>query len=325
MRVTAPFPTTQVASVRPRDPSSRWLIEGLWSHQAVGIIGGLPKAGKSWLGLDIAVSVASGTACLTHFEVSRKGPVLVYLAEDHEADVRDRIEQLCAHRRLALDSLPLHLLGVPCLRLDVEDHAERLEATVAALQPRLLLLDPLVRMHRGDENSSSDISRLLGFLRELNRRHDLSIVLVHHMSKKSRASLGQALRGSGDLHAWVDSACYLLPKANEQLQLTIEHRAAPAPTPKLLRLIKDHPAHLELIGEQAEATPLVDALRHVLLEAPEPITRTALRQRLRINNARLGEALQKLEARGLACRTLAGWTASNGHDSHQMCLPGSTI
>lgn len=323
MRVTAPFPTTQVASVHPRDPSSRWLIEGLWSHQAVGIIGGLPKAGKSWLGLDIAVSVASGTACLAHFEVSRPGPALVYLAEDHETDVRDRIEQLCAHRRIDLDSLPLHLLSVPCLRLDVEDHADRLEATVAALEPRILLLDPLVRMHRGDENSSSDISRLLGFLRELNRRYDLSIVLVHHMSKKSRTSLGQALRGSGDLHAWVDSACYLLPKANEQLQLSIEHRAAPAPSPKLLRLIKDCPAHLQLVGEPAEAAPLVDALRGALLEASEPMTRGALRQHLRINNARLGEALQKLEARGLACRTSAGWTASNGSDPRQMSLPGS--
>ncbi len=325
MRVTDPFPTTQVASVRPRAPSSRWLIEGLWSHQAVGVIAGIPKLGKSWLGLDVAVSVASGTTCLARFEVSSPGPALIYLAEDHEADVRDRIEQLCAHRQIDFESLPVRLLCVPCLRLDVEDHAERLEATVAALQPRLLLLDPLVRMHRGDENSSSDISRLLGYLRELNRRHDLSIILVHHMSKKSRSSLGQALRGSGDLHAWVDSACYLLPKANEQLQLTIEHRAAPAPSPKLLRLIKDHPAHLELVGEQAEAAPLVEALRLALLEASEPMTRTALRRRLRINNARLGEALQKLEARGLASRTQAGWTASNGHDPHQMCLPGSSI
>ena len=323
MRLTAPFPTTRVASVRPRDVSSRWLIDKLWSHQAVGFIGGTPKAGKSWLGLDIAVSVASGTPCLGRFEVSSKGPALVYLAEDHEADVRDRIEQICAHRKIDIDSLALHLLDVPSLRLDVDDHAERLESTVAALEPRLLLLDPLVRMHRGDENSSSDISRLLGFLRDLNRRYELSVILVHHMSKKSRASLGQALRGSGDLHAWVDSACYLLPKANEQLQLTIEHRAAPAPPPKLLRLIKDHPAHLELVGEQEEATPLVEALRRALLDASKPMTRSALRQHLSINNARLGEALHRLEACGLASRSPAGWTASNGHDPRQMCLPGS--
>ncbi|MBU0516022.1 MAG: AAA family ATPase, partial [Proteobacteria bacterium] len=37
-----------------------WLIEDLWADQAVGILGGEPKCCKSFLALDIAVSVASG-------------------------------------------------------------------------------------------------------------------------------------------------------------------------------------------------------------------------------------------------------------------------
>jgi len=38
----------------------RWLIEGLWSEEAVGIIGGEPKCGKSFLALDLAVAVDIG-------------------------------------------------------------------------------------------------------------------------------------------------------------------------------------------------------------------------------------------------------------------------
>ena len=42
----------------------------------------LPKACKSWLGLEMAVSVASATPCLGTFPVREPGGVLIYLAED---------------------------------------------------------------------------------------------------------------------------------------------------------------------------------------------------------------------------------------------------
>src|SRR6201998_2837117 len=73
-------------------PLSQWLVEGLWSDQAVGILGGEPKCCKSFLALDIAVSVASGTACLRQFPVRRPGKVLLFPAEDSLTVVRQRLE-----------------------------------------------------------------------------------------------------------------------------------------------------------------------------------------------------------------------------------------
>jgi hypothetical protein len=323
MSVIEPFPTTRVGAIPPRDPTCRWLLEQLWGHRAVGIIGGAPKASKSWLALDMAVSVASGTPCLGRFEVASAGPALIYLAEDDAPDVRERVEQLCEHRRLSLDALDVELLTTPCLRLDYEEDRLRLDATLAALRPRLLVLDPLVRLHQSlDENSSADIARLLGYLRELNRRHDLAVVLVHHMSKKPRKNLGQALRGSSDLHAWVDSACYLVRNHQDQIQLTVEHRAAPAPKPLLLRLADDRPVRLDVVDTLNTPPPIAEVVRQVLLDAAAPLTRAALRKQLRINNARLGEALSFLEARRLACRTPTGWTITNGADPRQLSLTG---
>ena len=53
------------AHALPECPEERrWLIEDLWAEEAVGIVGGEPKCCKSFLALDIAVSVASGTPCL---------------------------------------------------------------------------------------------------------------------------------------------------------------------------------------------------------------------------------------------------------------------
>ena len=59
-------------------PLTHWLVQGLWSDQAVGILGGEPKCCKSFLALDLAVSVASGTPCLRRFAVQRTGPVLLF-------------------------------------------------------------------------------------------------------------------------------------------------------------------------------------------------------------------------------------------------------
>lgn len=309
MAITAQLPVLQVANIQEQDPAARWLVRDLWTAQAVGIIGGAPKCWKSWLGLDMAVSVASGTSCLGRFEVEQPGPVLVYLAEDALSGVRSRIASICAHRGLSLASLDVHVVTAASLRLDESRDQQRLDATLAQLKPRLLLLDPLVRLHRLDENSAADISGLLGFLRELNRRHEVALVLVHHMSKKVRRNLGQALRGSSDINAWTDSATYLMRKTKDRVQLTAEHRAAPSPEPFMVQLTdNDGGLRLEVVGQDRTSIPLADAVRQALQQAGAPRTRAALRQQLRVNNQRLGDALLILEQRHLIQRIAAGWT-----------------
>ena len=51
-----PFPTVRAALLpEPQRGDEPWLVEGLWMREAVGIIGGEPKCGKSFLALDLAV------------------------------------------------------------------------------------------------------------------------------------------------------------------------------------------------------------------------------------------------------------------------------
>jgi hypothetical protein len=317
--MSEPLPTLPIHAIDPEPDGAQWLVQDLWGACAVGVIGGAPKACKSMLGLDLAVSVASGTACLGRFEVHTSGPVLVYLAEDALPRVRHRVDQLCQHRGLALQSLNLHVITASSLRLDLEHDRRALDQTLAALQPKLLLLDPLVRLHRLDENSAADVSGLLGFLRDVNRRHQLALVLVHHMAKRSRRNLGQTLRGSSDLHAWIDSACYLVRRDDQRLRLTVEHRAAPAPDPLLLRLVAGDGEPLRLLVDSNDPTssPLGEAIRSELHRANKPLSRTALRQQLRVNNARLGDALQTLEKRGLVVRGANGWSLPLEHELSQ--------
>ena len=305
----------RVADIDTPDQSQPWLVRSLWASSAVGILGGPPKCGKTFLGLDLAISVASGTPCLGAFPVDSKGPTLVYLAEDSLDTARQRIEGICQHRGLDIRGLDLYLITEPALRLDREADLHKLAATLTKIAPRLLLLDPFVRLHRRDENSSADVSGLLGDLRLLQRNHNLAIVLVHHVRKNGRGPQGEALRGSSDLHAWGDSNAYLTRRANA-LQLSLEHRFHRPIEPLAIRLVSRPDGsctHLEIADR--ETLPPIDpsyatnnAVLAQLAAAPGPLPRITLRAQLRLNNQRLGTALQELERLGRIRRTTQGWT-----------------
>jgi AAA domain len=70
---------------------------------------------------------------------------------------------------LALADLDVQVITAPTVRLDLEADRTNLDETVAKLKPRLLVLDPFVRLHRIDENASGEVAPLLAYLRELQR------------------------------------------------------------------------------------------------------------------------------------------------------------
>lgn len=308
-----PFPTTHVASISVPIDTEPWLVRSLWPAAAVGLLAGPPKVTKTWLALDIALSVSSGTPCLGRFQVSKPGPALLYLAEDSLPSVRTRIEGICKHRGLDLARADLHFITTPALRLDRDDDKQRLFATVELIRPRLLLLDPLVRIHACDENDAGAVSAILATLRQLQRAYDVAIVLVHHTRKNGRGPQGYALRGSGDLYAWGDAYAYLT-RRDKGLRLSLEHRSHPPSEPMALSLVSEADGsctRLELATNSSAATEasLEDLVLAELSSNQSPVTRTQLRARLKVNNQRLGLALDKLLAEGRIRKEPQGWMA----------------
>ena len=306
-----PFPVLQVDQIPREENAQRWLVEQLWGDSSVGVIGGAPKCSKTWLGLDLALSVATGTACLGRYAVPRPGPVLIYLAEDALAIVRERVEGMARHRGLELVGVDIHVITEASLRLDREPHRQRLLETAKRLRPRLLLLDPLVRLHGVDENNAGEVAQLLAYFRLLQRRLDLSVMLVHHTRKNAAGGVaaGQGLRGSSDLHAFGDSNLYLR-RVRERLVLLSEHRAAPASPAVSLELVATNAAttHLEVVAEPPgdRHGNLQEQVLACLVQ-DEALTRAKLRDVLSVQNQRLGEALETLGRAGKIRRSPAGW------------------
>jgi hypothetical protein len=309
---TEPLPVQRAYELPLRAEAQRWLVTGLWLEEAVGIVGGEPKCCKSFLALDLAVAVASGTSCLRHFRVPRSGRVLLYAAEDALHIVRSRLEGICAAARCSLRDLDLQVITVPTLRLDLVSDRDRLQQTVEQLKPRLLILDPFVRLHRIDENASGEVAPLLAYLRELQRRYALAVLLVHHAKKGGgRIRAGQALRGSSEFHAWGDSNLYLRRLGNE-LALTVEHRAAPSiPAVNLELAQRAEALALELREVEAPETPtpasLDERIVRALRDSQHALHIRELRSLCRVRKATLYTRLTALTASGHLVRTTAGY------------------
>jgi len=296
------LPVCRAAQLELRADTYRWLVEDLWAEQAVGIVGGEPKCGKSFLALELALAVASGAPALRRFAVPHPGRVLLFAAEDPLTVVRERLEALAAAAGVDFESLDVHLITQPVLRLDLDADRRRLRRTVERLRPRLLVLDPFVRLHRIDENVAGEVAPLLASLRTLQRQLHTAVLLVHHARKNGdRVRPGQALRGSSELHAWGDSNLYL-HRTSQGITLRAEHRAAPGLDALSLELPGPAGLALRSSGElrpDPHAPDPAQRIRDALAHAAGPLTRAQLRDACRIRTQTLGEGLAALTAQGL--------------------------
>jgi hypothetical protein len=197
--------------------------------------------------------------------------------------------------------------------LDTPTDRQRLADTIQTLQPILLVLDPLIRLHRIDENDATQVAALLSYLRELQRRFQVAILLVHHARKDSNGSRpGQALRGSSELHGWGDSNLYMRRKG-AQLTLSTEHRAAPSQDHIPLQLTQAGSAlaltamDKPLAEARTEPTP-IERVRAALAQLQEPVFSVQqLRKLCAIRTETLCAALEELTQQGELSRNAKGY------------------
>lgn len=313
------LPVARASELGSEPARKPWLIEQLWTSEGVGILAGQPKSLKTYVALEMAVSVASGSPCLGTFPVAVQGPALVFAAEDSPSNLRARLSALAAQRSLPLERLDLQIITSDCIRLDHPRDQERLRETVLLHRPALLVLDPLVRLHSQDENQSGPMASLLGYLRQLQRSTGTAVLVVHHVRKNGNsAGTGYSLRGTSDLYAWVDSyVC--LQRRRDRITISAEHRTAPPLSPLPIELVPAPDGAcapgVRIAAQNLELTePSHNALRtrllEILREAPRPLKTEEIRQRLQARKQRVTKMLKDLCEDGSALRLGEGYCSA---------------
>ena len=223
---------------------------------------------------------------------------------------------------MRLAELDVQVITEPTVRLDLEGVRRSLHETVANLRPRLLVLDPFVRLHRIDENASGEVAPLLAYLRDLQRRHAVAVLIVHHAKKTSGSvRAGQALRGSSEFHAWGDSNLYLRKATDDTLSLNVEHRAAPSLPALALELAKPPDAvALKIFDRVTPPIPMPSSVHErittVLTEIARPLPFPELRAMCGIRSVTVYRCLDALIAAGRVVKSPKGYRLAPRLASH---------
>lgn len=188
----------------------RWIIPGVLP-EGMTILGGRPKAGKSWLTLGFSIAVATGGAALGEIPVE-VGDVLYVDLENGQRRIRDRIRTMLPSEgnRPRLDRFRI-LEELP--RLDAGGLDRLDEWRQAVTHPRLVVVDVLQRVRpapkKGQDAYTNDYNALAP-VQNWAMRHRIGLVLIHHLRKGAEVDDQlEALSGSNGIAATADTALVL--------------------------------------------------------------------------------------------------------------------
>jgi hypothetical protein len=188
----------------PNESVLPFLIKGVLPAGALAEVHGSPGAGKSFIGLAMALSVATGIPFFGHGVV--RGRVL-YVAAERFLGLRRRIEAWF-RRHEAADRSLFQVMRDGVQLVDARD----VQSFIRAVQrlpepPSLIVLDTLSRCLVGaDENGQRDMSKVVESLDAIRKATGATVLLVHHTRKAGDMERGSTvLRGAADLMMGVQA------------------------------------------------------------------------------------------------------------------------
>jgi hypothetical protein len=203
-------------------PAISYVVDDL-IPEGLTILAGRPKIGKSWMALDIAIGVATGTRVLGGVHVEQ-GDVLYCCLEDNKRRLQRRVTKLLSPFS---DEWPERLtLTTRWRRLD-QGGVEDIEAWCDSVhKPRLVLLDTLagVRPTRGNAETlyDSDYRALLNVHRLSNER-GIGAMALHHTRKMEADDPIDTISGSLGLPGVADT-CLILARSSSGTTLYVRGR-----------------------------------------------------------------------------------------------------
>jgi len=172
---------------------------------------GAPRTFKSMAALHTALCVATGNDVAGTF-ATRREPVIYVQEEGGAANWQRRLRWCLAGIGATADELRgwLWTSASARLRLDEQAWIDELHRAIEAHGARLLVVDPLAQVSGHDENDATETGRLVRVVREVQSRHNCSVILVAHDRKSGlQRRSADALRGSSALWAAAGTVSFI--------------------------------------------------------------------------------------------------------------------
>jgi DNA-binding HxlR family transcriptional regulator len=285
-------------------PAADWLVSGIIPDQGLACVYGAPGSGKSFLALDLALSIATGRPWFGH--PVKSGKVIYIAAEGSPANLFRRIEAWFQAHKVSQSQAEGNFLLWPgavdlLSTFETDKLTDRIRQSVD--QSALLAVDTVARSFGGgDENSTKDMSIFIKNIDCLRHRLNATALLVHHSGKDS----SRGARGSVALAGACDTMM-LLSRADNVHTLKCEKQkdAEPFDPYKLLLAKQDDSAVLQLAAGRVLSVKLSSTQQLILDALLAPVCRDqgatfgGLRNATESSEKTLSRALNTLCERGL--------------------------
>lgn len=216
-------------------PPRQWIVPKFIPARTVTLLGGDGGSGKTLLGLQLGVAMCAGRSWLG--QMPSQGGCIFLSAEDEMDELHRRLADICQATDTDMAGLAsLHVVPVAGrdATLATFDRSHRriiatplfkqIEALVAELQPKLLVLDTLADIFGGDENNRGQTRAFVGMLRGLAIEQDVAVLVNSHPSLSGLSS-GSGTSGSTGWSNSVRSRLYLdYPRGGDKGPLDPDER-----------------------------------------------------------------------------------------------------
>lgn len=170
--------------------------------QGLYILAGAPKIGKSWMSLDIGLSVAKGEPVLG--QSTKRGTALYLCLEDNFTRIQNRLYQITDE---PTDELYFAVIA-ESIGSGLEEQIECFKKQHENL--RLVFIDTFQMVRSSEEIGYFSDYKELTSLKNLADSLQIAIVLVHHTRKSSDDDPFNMISGSTGLSGCVDGSMVLL-------------------------------------------------------------------------------------------------------------------
>ena len=191
-----------------------WLIDGILPEASVAAIVAPSYSGKSFIAIDMACSIASGTPY--HGRQVASGEVFCVIGESRSG-WRRRVASWCKDRGVDISRQGL---GLHCSKygLNFRDLATigDIKAELRACESvKLIIIDTLARSFGGgNENAAQDMGQFIDACDQLRFEFGAAVLIVHHMGK----DIGAGARGSSAFYGALDTSM-LVKRVGTDIQL----------------------------------------------------------------------------------------------------------
>lgn len=209
-------------------PAPEPLVERLLFTDTLAWLIGAPGHAKSFLAVDLACSIATGTPWNGHNV--KQGPVL-YLVAEGVTGAGQRVAAWEQHHGKPADGV--HFLPYPLQLAAGGLLVEPFQQLVAELQPRLVVVDTQARTSVGvDENSAKDVGVLISNLDGVRTASpETTVLILHHTPRGSTNP-----RGSTSIEGAADTILLSIKDENTVTVKVTKQKDAPEAVDQVLQL-----------------------------------------------------------------------------------------